>query len=1619
MPPKRKSTVKVKTEKQPAKPAARPKKPASKRGAAGDAARTQKKARVKEEPRHLALPPAAATIGFVSRAPRPHVRTGERRVPTQPRGWRRSEPIERRERAQQLIVDWASDESGALTLQAMAEDEPCRFVGERTIDFALPTGPDAFKLVAKLCREVKATNKPTPKRHYGNVVYDKDGESGKPDDGITTTVKRLADHLSAGKLVTDDADAQLFLDSADPSPRKLPPNYPPCMLCLCYVTKVEGPTFTVTIRTYATRALFYLIADESTKVVLNGLTTLAGPVTPCAAPPHQLDLFATSAQQANAAPFTLEAATRSAEHTGCAEDPQPSRIALPMKPYQLQAIRWMREMERLDLNALFWERRAFADGGEYWFAPDLGECRLEQPPSASGGLLCDEMGMGKTIEVVALVCAAAPASAASLKAASLATNEKDAGPLVASRATLIVVPPALVSQWVNEIAKSVKAANPLSVKVFVTDDERSKLVAPRKGAKSGAEFFAARKRSLSKLADHDIVIVTYNTMQAGGVYGGRGDVNALSQVRWTRVVLDEMQMVSSPNTVMAKTCAALHTAARWMVSGTPLTQGIQDLNGELRFLGVLPFSASDATDGFWGHCVQKPWANQDPVALERLELLLRRVALRRSKAQVWAAGPSAGRPILELPPRGDRVVAVDLEPASSEALALRAIDAAVGAVIAVMPSASAGAGAIRELGRHKQLCLEVLRQSCIGLEGRVKIDGTTAEALIDLPKRLQEVCRIYDQRCRDARSGGGLAGAGGGVLAYTPRLMTPGDAIAHFGASDRDQGAQRQAQGAQDREARGGREDRHGVGRENFVGHGNAQSRARATDRQYSTLTLMQRLHETASYAADLEESRLQFRAGALSGCLWWLLHKLALGAGAAEEHLSSDLDDFTDAQRAFVVKRRRRAIARFVIARGLRPADVRRHLAKRGVAPAAPVLERIEALADGLDDEGGLRPGRGPLKVFAWKAAREVTKQAANATAENHLKLITVRELLTRLRSSADEHREQRDAAAAARDTAQGAATQALNDLQQRRPRDDACRKAFDAVVAADVNAYEAQVEAAGAAHLRRTAADAVAVASDARSALHVLQRQRADGALKRLEDEALGHLKRARDGERDYMRALEVLGADATAKQKAAVEAVAKAHAPERDPELVARLGARLAAAGPPNDKSKLYKTWKKKRDAYVKARKAVLSRMPREARAFFENSGSTKIELQARVEQSGLQDLAKLEKGDDAGKCPVCFSHFETAPDSPVSNGSLCYTPCLHKVCLGCAQQQVLSNGVDNASRRGVPRAQAVALANDGRLEAPCPLCRRNYLVRDCVLVSEPPRAAAPSPEAEDEDDDEPMAEAPPPPLDAARPPEWTPHAPKDAIEGLSAPAVAVRLEGRSANPNIPPNLLAHILTARRTPSTKIRRLLRDVQAAIAAGPGEKCVVVSSIKPAVQHTVLALRGAGIDCVSVAKGDSAEALAAAVKKWREDPDCAVFVLHAGAAAAGLTLTAARHLFLLEPFLSVGEEAQAMNRCHRIGQECSVSTTSYFLRGTAEERLIAYRSRETQAGAGGTDALSVLATAGDVKKMPHHKLRYLAGLPAFVEDMSDDDEDDDPSPARRRPRDEEEEEESSNGSDY
>jgi len=124
-----------------------------------------------------------------------------------------------------------------------------------------------------------------------------------------------------------------------------------------------------------------------------------------------------------------------------------------------------------------------------------------------------------------------------------------------------------------------------------------------------------------------------------------------------------------------------------------------------------------------------------------------------------------------------------------------------------------------------------------------------------------------------------------------------------------------------------------------------------------------------------------------------------------------------------------------------------------------------------------------------------------------------------------------------------------------------------------------------------------------------------------------------------------------------------------------------------------------------------------------------------------------------------------------------------------------------------------------------------------------------------------------------------------------------------------------------------------------------------------------------AGVPHVSIVKGDQHVALESAVHTWSTQPSCRVFLLHAGAAAAGLTLVAAQHVFLMEPFATPGQELQALNRCHRIGQTRPVTCTTYYCERTVEERLLAFRSLEhahlAEGGGDDGEAVSLLAESG------------------------------------------------------
>ena len=346
--------------------------------------------------------------------------------------------------------------------------------------------------------------------------------------------------------------------------------------------------------------------------------------------------------------FTLAGVLRNCISTGYPREcEQPEELSLEMLQYQRQTVQWMQDMEKMEggLNGLFWETRRWAGssssadadadadadaGEEYYYFPLGGELRLQKPPSISGGILCEEMGMGKTLEVLALVLL--DGKGRKKKAVLDKSSKVKDGFVVKSSATLIIVPSTLLSQWILEVTKCTRA-NAVKVGTY----ERKKMV-------------GKLERKLLELASCDIVFCHYGDLERS---------SPLRKIHWRRVVIDECQMIRSSTTMIAKNCRALVSDHRWMVSGTPLYSSIDDLNGILAFLKIWPFSLSDREDGFWGLRIGQPWQTENSQFARTLVLeLMSKICMRHSKAQCHVG---TGDPILSLPKRRVRSLAAHLE----------------------------------------------------------------------------------------------------------------------------------------------------------------------------------------------------------------------------------------------------------------------------------------------------------------------------------------------------------------------------------------------------------------------------------------------------------------------------------------------------------------------------------------------------------------------------------------------------------------------------------------------------------------------------------------------------------------------------------------------------------------------------------------------------------------------------------------------------------------------------------------------------------------------------------------------------------------------------------------------
>lgn len=89
-----------------------------------------------------------------------------------------------------------------------------------------------------------------------------------------------------------------------------------------------------------------------------------------------------------------------------------------------------------------------------------------------------------------------------------------------------------------------------------------------------------------QFSSQDIVLTTMSKITELTSNRNRGHVmkNCLSKVSWHRLVVDECQFLKNNTTAIARAAASIDATHRWMLSGTPLTNKLDDLRGELSLL---------------------------------------------------------------------------------------------------------------------------------------------------------------------------------------------------------------------------------------------------------------------------------------------------------------------------------------------------------------------------------------------------------------------------------------------------------------------------------------------------------------------------------------------------------------------------------------------------------------------------------------------------------------------------------------------------------------------------------------------------------------------------------------------------------------------------------------------------------------------------------------------------------------------------------------------------------------------------------------------------------------------------------------------------------------------------
>ncbi|RAH46380.1 DEAD/DEAH box helicase [Aspergillus brunneoviolaceus CBS 621.78] len=340
----------------------------------------------------------------------------------------------------------------------------------------------------------------------------------------------------------------------------------------------------------------------------------------------------------------------------------PATFTMDLRKYQRQALYWMlakekdKESAREESLHPLWEEYSWptkdvddkelpaVDGVDHFYVnPYSGMLTLEFPKQEQhclGGILADEMGLGKTIEMLSLVHAHRnePQSSGGL----VRLPQASAGRVFAPYTTLVIAPTSLLAQWESE---SLKASQPGSMKVLMYYGTEKNV--------NLRDLCAA-----GNAAAPNVIITSYGVVLAehrhhtSTVLSQMGS-GGLFSLDFFRIIIDEAHMIKNRQSKSAKACYDLSATHRWVLTGTPIVNRLEDLFSLVRFLKVEPWN----NFSFWKTFITVPFESKDYVrALNVVQTVLEPLVLRRTKTMKTPEG----EPLVPLPRRTIQIEEVEL-----------------------------------------------------------------------------------------------------------------------------------------------------------------------------------------------------------------------------------------------------------------------------------------------------------------------------------------------------------------------------------------------------------------------------------------------------------------------------------------------------------------------------------------------------------------------------------------------------------------------------------------------------------------------------------------------------------------------------------------------------------------------------------------------------------------------------------------------------------------------------------------------------------------------------------------------------------------------------------------------